>query len=211
MAPPSDRRPCASGAEANIRPARILCLQFAYVRNTPTTRTVVTLERRPSADPAHAQPSRRHTPLHPGPPSRRRPGPDDAAPGHRRDAVLGARDQRLAQGRPHRRHLLGEVLPGGAEERAGGPPRLLQRHRRDPGSACRARSGTRRRRHRGAARRGPPGAPPGADPTGDKPRTTQNVPPRSIYRQAIDNLGTTKADSLPIPLLVSRASAPSCS
>jgi hypothetical protein len=49
---------------------------------------------------------------------------------------------------------------------------------------------------------GPAGAPPGADPTGNKPRTTQNVPPRSIYRKAIDNLGTTQADSLPIPLLV---------
>jgi hypothetical protein len=28
------------------------------------------------------------------------------------------------------------------------------------------------------------------------------VPAPSIYRKAIDNLGTTKADSLPIPLLV---------
>jgi hypothetical protein len=37
---------------------------------------------------------------------------------------------------------------------------------------------------------------------GEKPRTTQGVPPRSLYRKAIDNLGTTKADSLPIPLLV---------
>ena len=33
-------------------------------------------------------------------------------------------------------------------------------------------------------------------------RSLQNVPKRSLYRQAIDNLGTTKADSLPIPLLV---------
>lgn len=39
-------------------------------------------------------------------------------------------------------------------------------------------------------------------PIGNKPRTLQNVPPRSLYRKAIDNLGTTKADSLPIPLLV---------
>jgi hypothetical protein len=42
-----------------------------------------------------------------------------------------------------------------------------------------------------------------AGPSGsEKPRTTQGVPPRSLYRKAIDNLGTTKADSLPIPLLV---------
>jgi hypothetical protein len=37
---------------------------------------------------------------------------------------------------------------------------------------------------------------------GDKPRTTQAAPPRSYYRRAIDNLGTTSADSMPIPLLV---------
>lgn len=35
-----------------------------------------------------------------------------------------------------------------------------------------------------------------------KPRHLQNVPDRSYYRRAIDNLGTTSADSLPIPLLV---------
>ncbi len=34
------------------------------------------------------------------------------------------------------------------------------------------------------------------------PRKLQNVPGRSYYRRAIDNLGTTSADSLPIPLLV---------
>ena len=33
-------------------------------------------------------------------------------------------------------------------------------------------------------------------------RTTQGVPAPSYYRRAIDNLGTTSADSLPIPLLV---------
>jgi hypothetical protein len=33
-------------------------------------------------------------------------------------------------------------------------------------------------------------------------RTTQGVPAPSYYRRAIDNLGTTKANSLPIPLLV---------
>jgi hypothetical protein len=54
----------------------------------------------------------------------------------------------------------------------------------------------------GSGPTGSTGVPPGADPTGNKPRTPQNVPPRSIYRKAIDNLGTTQADSLPIPLLV---------
>jgi hypothetical protein len=34
------------------------------------------------------------------------------------------------------------------------------------------------------------------------PRKLQGVPDRSYYRRAIDNLGTTSADSLPIPLLV---------
>jgi hypothetical protein len=34
------------------------------------------------------------------------------------------------------------------------------------------------------------------------PRKLQNAPGRSYYRRAIDNLGTTSADSLPIPLLV---------
>jgi hypothetical protein len=34
------------------------------------------------------------------------------------------------------------------------------------------------------------------------PRKLQNAPDRSYYRRAIDNLGTTSADSLPIPLLV---------
>ncbi|HJW67232.1 MAG TPA: hypothetical protein VJ419_05545, partial [Gaiellaceae bacterium] len=33
-------------------------------------------------------------------------------------------------------------------------------------------------------------------------RKLQAAPPRSYYRKAIDNLGTTSADSLPIPLLV---------
>jgi hypothetical protein len=46
-----------------------------------------------------------------------------------------------------------------------------------------------------------PGGTPGG-PTGDKPRTQQGVPPASYYRRGIDKLGTTKADSLPIPLLV---------
>jgi hypothetical protein len=35
-----------------------------------------------------------------------------------------------------------------------------------------------------------------------KDRTLQAAPPRSAYRRAIDKLGTTSADSLPIPLLV---------
>ena len=43
----------------------------------------------------------------------------------------------------------------------------------------------------------------GGDQSGDNtPRKLQNVPDRSYYRRAIDNLGTTSADSLPIPLLV---------
>jgi hypothetical protein len=36
----------------------------------------------------------------------------------------------------------------------------------------------------------------------DTPRKLQGVPDRSYYRRAIDNLGTTSADTLPIPLLV---------
>ena len=36
----------------------------------------------------------------------------------------------------------------------------------------------------------------------DKNRAVQGVPAQSYYRRAIDNLGTTKANSLPIPLLV---------
>ena len=36
----------------------------------------------------------------------------------------------------------------------------------------------------------------------EKPRELQVVPDRSYYRRAIDNLGTTSADSVPIPLLV---------
>jgi hypothetical protein len=35
-----------------------------------------------------------------------------------------------------------------------------------------------------------------------KNRTLQGVPPRSLYGKGIDSLGTTKADSVPIPLLV---------
>ncbi len=54
-----------------------------------------------------------------------------------------------------------------------------------------------------------PGSGPGSTPgdgngttPGGKPRQLQVAPPRSYYRRAIDNLGTTSADSLPIPLLV---------
>ena len=42
----------------------------------------------------------------------------------------------------------------------------------------------------------------GNESGGDTPRKLQNVPDRSYYRRAIDNLGTTSADTLPIPLLV---------
>ena len=47
-----------------------------------------------------------------------------------------------------------------------------------------------------------PGGTPGNGTQSNKPRTTQGVPPPSLYRQAINSLGTTKAESLPIPLLV---------
>jgi hypothetical protein len=40
------------------------------------------------------------------------------------------------------------------------------------------------------------------NPNAGPDRTTQGVPAQSYYRRAIDNLGTTKANSLPIPLLV---------
>jgi hypothetical protein len=48
------------------------------------------------------------------------------------------------------------------------------------------------------------GGSPNSDGKGDDtPRHLQsNGPDRSYYRRAIDNLGTTSADSLPIPLLV---------
>jgi len=47
-----------------------------------------------------------------------------------------------------------------------------------------------------------PGGSPGNGTQSNKPRTTQGVPPPSLYRKAINSLGTTKAESLPIPLLV---------
>jgi hypothetical protein len=37
---------------------------------------------------------------------------------------------------------------------------------------------------------------------GIRSRTLQHAPNRSIYRHAVDKLGTTSAESLPIPLLV---------
>jgi hypothetical protein len=44
----------------------------------------------------------------------------------------------------------------------------------------------------------------GSDSSGPagKSRQLQAAPPQSYYRRAIDNLGTTSADSVPIPLLV---------
>jgi hypothetical protein len=42
----------------------------------------------------------------------------------------------------------------------------------------------------------------GSENGDDTPRKLQHVPDRSYYRRAIDNLGTTSADTLPIPLLV---------
>jgi hypothetical protein len=47
-----------------------------------------------------------------------------------------------------------------------------------------------------------PGGTPAGPASSDKPRTQQGVPPASYYRRGIDSLGTTQADSLPIPLLV---------
>ena len=41
-----------------------------------------------------------------------------------------------------------------------------------------------------------------ANPDQNTSRKLQAAPPRSYYRKAIDNLGTTSADSLPIPLIV---------
>jgi hypothetical protein len=41
-----------------------------------------------------------------------------------------------------------------------------------------------------------------SDPSGGPPRKTQATPPQSIYSQGINHLGTTKASSIPIPLLV---------
>ena len=48
----------------------------------------------------------------------------------------------------------------------------------------------------------PGGSSTGGSGQGEKARKLQVVPPRSYYRRAIDNLGTTSADSVPIPLLV---------
>jgi hypothetical protein len=48
---------------------------------------------------------------------------------------------------------------------------------------------------------GPGGSPGGGSQSG-KARQLTGVPPQSLYRQAINSLGTTKAESLPIPLLV---------
>ena len=61
----------------------------------------------------------------------------------------------------------------------------------------------RRHRHRHWHGSVEPAVPPQAvTGQGEKPRKLQVVPPRSYYRRAIDNLGTTSADSVPIPLLV---------
>src|SRR6476646_10797360 len=41
-----------------------------------------------------------------------------------------------------------------------------------------------------------------SDPNSGPPRKTQGAPPQSYYSQGINHLGTTKASSIPIPLLV---------
>ena len=53
----------------------------------------------------------------------------------------------------------------------------------------------------GSSNNSPSGGSNANSPEG-KNRSLQAVPKPSMYRKAIDNLGTTKADSLPIPLLV---------
>ena len=47
-----------------------------------------------------------------------------------------------------------------------------------------------------------PGNPSVGSTKAEKNRRLQATPERSYYRRAIDNLGTTSADSVPIPLLV---------
>jgi len=47
-----------------------------------------------------------------------------------------------------------------------------------------------------------PGNPSGGSSKAEKNRRLQATPERSYYRRAIDNLGTTSADSVPVPLLV---------
>ena len=42
----------------------------------------------------------------------------------------------------------------------------------------------------------------GGGPSGKSGQSIKGGPPQSAYRRAIDNLGTSNADSLPIPLLV---------
>jgi hypothetical protein len=47
------------------------------------------------------------------------------------------------------------------------------------------------------------GSPSGSTgPNGEKPRTTQAVPPRGLILRGLDNLGPSRTDALPIPLLV---------
>ena len=117
------------------------------------------------------------------------------------EAVLGARDRRLARQRHDRQALQGGLLPAGAEARAGGPARLLEHHRRDLG--CVERHAPRRL---GATATAPSGGRlelgDGDNTQAGKNRAVQARPSQSYYRRAIDNLGTTNANSLPIPLLV---------
>ena len=77
----------------------------------------------------------------------------------------------------------GGVLPAGAEERAGGPARLLEHHRRDLGRDAAPRSAVTRRRRQRAARAAA-GHRSGSDNRArGKPRPTRASPPQSIYRQ----------------------------
>jgi hypothetical protein len=54
----------------------------------------------------------------------------------------------------------------------------------------------------GTASGSDPGNPSGGSSKAEKNRHLQATPERSYYRRAIDNLGTTSADSVPVPLLV---------
>ena len=55
----------------------------------------------------------------------------------------------------------------------------------------------------GGSSNGGGGTSSGSDnPSAGPNRSVQGVPAKSYYRRAIDNLGTTKANSMPIPLLV---------
>jgi hypothetical protein len=73
---------------------------------------------------------------------------------------------------------------------------MLATLRGTPGNGSGSGSGT------GTGSGSNPGNPSGGSSKAEKNRRLQATPERSYYRRAIDNLGTTSADSLPVPLLV---------